>query len=80
MCLRDIGHFGEKMGLLGKMSVQMGHFGENWAHTENECAKRTLGGNCLLGKIGTFRENECAKGATGVKTGFLRKISVMRGL
>ena len=34
VCLRDFeefGHFGKKMGLLGKKSVRKGHFGENWA-------------------------------------------------
>ena len=29
--LSKFGHFGEKIGLLGKMSVRKGHFGENWA-------------------------------------------------
>ena len=29
--LRKIGHFGEKIGLLVKMSVWKGHFGETWA-------------------------------------------------
>ena len=29
--LRKSGHSGEKIGLLGKMSAQKGHFGENWA-------------------------------------------------
>ena len=34
----------------------------------------------LLGKIRAFRENECAKMATGVKTGLLWKITVLKGL
>ena len=29
--LSKFGHFGEKIGLLGKMSAQKGHVGENWA-------------------------------------------------
>ena len=29
--LSKFGHFGEKIGLLGKMSAQKGHFGENWS-------------------------------------------------
>ena len=34
----------------------------------------------LLGKIEAFRENGYAKGATGVKTGLLWKVSVLKGL
>ena len=29
--LSTFGHFGKKMGLLGKKSVQKEHFDENWA-------------------------------------------------
>ena len=28
--LRKFGHSGDKIGLLGEMSAQKGHFGENW--------------------------------------------------
>ena len=28
--LRKFGHSGEKIGLLGEMNAQKGHFGENW--------------------------------------------------
>ena len=34
----------------------------------------------VLGKIGAFRKNECAKGATGVKIGLQWKHSVLKGL
>ena len=39
--LRKTGHFGEKMGLLGKMSVQKGHFSENWTVKVKTGLKRT---------------------------------------
>ena len=34
----------------------------------------------LLGKIGAFRESDCAKRDTWVKIGLLWKISVLKGL
>ena len=58
------------------MSVQKGHFGENWAVKVKTGLKRTLGGNEVLYAFG---ENECAKGTTGVKTGLFWKINVLKG-
>ena len=57
--------------------MKIGLLGSNRALTDNEYLRWKL---CLLDRIGAFGENDCAKGATGVETGLLWKLSVLKGL
>ena len=78
--LSKSGHFGEKIGLLGKISVQKGHFGENWAvrlltgliqkTSVPKDLKWKLG---LLGKTGLSGKMTLHRGLLGVKQGFCKK-------
>ena len=84
--MEDIWAFwGWEMGLLGKMSVIKGYFGENWAIEvktgfirKRVYQKDLIWKLGLLGKIWAVRKNECAKGAAGVKQGFCEKSVCLR--
>ena len=66
--LVKFGHFGEKMGLLGKLVR------EEDALVKIELVK------VKTEPTRAFREDEFAKGATWVKTGLWGKIRVLKGL
>ena len=55
------------------MSAQKGHFGENWVvKVETGLVRRTSVPKGLEVKIGAFRKNVSAQGATWIKQGFTK--------